>query len=369
MANQAMDLVLWEGVRDGDLKRAEWALEQGADPNRQFCISKDNFGRISWDFSETGYLPWRHILITSIKNMNLFQPPTRSVPTVPVSACNGDTLMHISVKLEWHELANLLAKRVEINEHILNDDGKTPQIIAKELDRSEFYHRYFIGENQKLICPTMSNNLLESDNNITTVIGSPLRIGRDEFQKSAFRSLDREKVLKHAQFASSDPSSHLAGHVEQKLFQLELSPAPNDETVIPRFPRGQRVPVELPTRSWRAPTLNESAITFKQSSLPSTRDLLQTNDEDIFHRAIRDLKGKRFMMLRPQVCLVHVVDIHQNENYSLTSQPFISSETNAHELHLLVTYQVEGDEPHAKHTKPLGWFRANSRLAAAPKVL
>jgi hypothetical protein len=129
-----------------------------------------------------------------------------------------------------------------------------------------------------------------------------------------------------------------------------------------------RVPVELPTRSWRAPTLNESAYTFKQPSLPTVKDILQITDEDVLTNAIREMKGKRFLLLRPCVKLVTVVQVHPAPNQAHLAQPHTShEEINMFELHLSVTYKADGES--FQQTRPISWFRANSRPAATSKSL
>lgn len=228
MAENAMDVRLWEAVRDGNLKQASYAIEQGADPNRSYTLSVDSYGRRTWDFSVDGSLPWRHVLITSDNKSCVWQPPTRGVPTVAVHASSGDTLLHIAVKLQWHELALLLSSMINLDLYIKNDESKTPQEVAHELgdSRVKFYDRYFPGDN-RAIDRAPSN----------TVHESRMQCGRNEFKKSAMRSLEREKMCKPSEFSNPGAPTRLAGYVEQELLQLEMSPAGNDETVIPRFPR------------------------------------------------------------------------------------------------------------------------------------
>lgn len=235
MAEHAMDMSLWEAICDGNLESAKLALEQGADPNRKYALSVDNYGRKAWDYSTGGSLPWRHVLITSDNMSGIWQPPTRGVPTTSVRASSGDTLLHIAVKLIWHELAALLSSMINIDESVENDDSQTAEEVAYELGgtRVMFYRRYFVGETTG----ADSTTTLVDRSNMSL---SPMQYSRNEFKKSAMRSLVVEKRYKPNEFRNPNAPTHLAGYVEQELLQLEMSPAPNDETVIPRFPRSHR---------------------------------------------------------------------------------------------------------------------------------
>ena len=71
------------------------------------------------------------------------------------------------------------------------------------------------------------------------------------------------------------------------LDQPDPSPAPNDATVVPAFPRGMRTWVELADRPWRAPTLNGAATSFRPAALPSCGELLRVSDADALLR-LRD---------------------------------------------------------------------------------
>jgi hypothetical protein len=251
MADHALDLALWEAIVNGNLHEASRALEQGADPNRRYAVSRDSYGHKAWDFSMGGSLPWKHILINAHENAGVWQPPTRGVPNVAVNASGGDTLLHICVKLMWHELAAILSLLINIDESVQNDDYLTAREVALEMgdDRVKFYRRYFVGCSDFL--------LIENGEEKEQKSLSPMQHSRSEFRKSAARSLEVGKRLRPTEFADPNAPSVLAGYVEQGLMQLEMSPAGNDETVIPQFPRYlvQQTTLKLRTKIFKFHTL------------------------------------------------------------------------------------------------------------------
>ena len=145
----------------------------------------------------------------------------------------------------------------------------------------------------------------------------------------------------------------LASHWEQPRDQPDPMPRGNDETVIPRFPRGQRVPVELPGRSWRAPTLNETAGTVISSptkTVPTVAQLTRRSYGEELQQLKDSILGKRFLILRPTSSLVTVKRVGTRGDELVVT--FICDHGDIGGVGLGL----------GEVTKTATWFKANSRL-------
>ena len=136
--------------------------------------------------------------------------------------------------------------------------------------------------------------------------------------------------------------------------------------------RGLRVELELPSRPWRAPSLNETVTTFGLPSVPSAADALARTDRDAEASARDALVGRRFLLLRPRAALVTATRVEPAGALGLgfglagagrdaRARGILEGRgVGRPEEHLLVFFREEGG---GESARPVSWFRANSRPA------
>jgi hypothetical protein len=402
----AASLELWEAVRDGHLGRAGLALQKGADVN--WCLScsvDESTGQRTWDFFGDGHYTWRHVITVGRAHLSAGGPAPD--PEGLVVPCDGDTMLHVAAKLQWRALLKLLATRVELNEFIANAFGQTARDCAAELARSQLRRQWsegqrkveknefggggqgasvsaIVGESRRLMReggsakkekgPALAlfdaclsgegpaparepwgaqadwrfyprpAHLYETQEAISAAGARSQQASRFTFAAARGR-MEVYAAIDRARQRCEEGPIFIAPHVEQPRDQPDPMPRGNDETVVPRFPRGQRVPVELPYRSWRAPTLNENAGTIFSSptkSVSTVTHLMRRSYGEQLQQLRDDMVGKRFLVLRPTSSLVTVKRIAE------------LGDEHA------VTFTLDGGDI-GDQTKHLSWFKANSR--------
>ena len=403
----AATLALFEAVRDGHLGRASKALNEGADVNHRLGVTRDESTKqLAWDFFGDGHITWRHII--TVTKRHYAAGHLQESPGVLVVPCDGDTLLHVAAKLQWRALLQLLATRVELNEFNVNALGQTARDCADEIARGQVQlsDSQLVeedrSENSVLEIIQESSRLMRSDTGkVEQVKGQALALydaclggeapapviepqanladrtffprpahlystpsaisaagarskhsARINFEAASARQ-DTYKAIERARLRREEGPLKLASHWEQPRDQPDPMPRGNDETVIPRFPRGQRVPVELPGRSWRAPTLNETAGTVISSptkTVPTVAQLTRRSYGAELQQLKDSILGKRFLILRPTSSLVTVKRVGTRGDELVVT--FICDHGDIGDVGLGV----------GEVTKTATWFKANSRL-------